>query len=167
MPRHVFGRLHAVAAKSQGRKLDRFFDDLVRCETRLYNAVGEELRTEHGIATSQFEFLRYVRDHPGCRVADLATNFAAGIGAISKGCDRLVGRGWIRRSPNPADGRSSLLSLTSEGEALVADAESTFARCLKQLIMSAVDPEHFDAAGETLATLRGALERERIGLPVG
>lgn len=167
MPRHVLARLYAVASSYPRRKLDNFFDDLVRCETRIYNAVGEELRTEHGIATSQFEFLRYVRDHPGCRVADLATNFAAGIGAISKSCDRLVARGWIRRSPNPADGRSSLLSLTAQGEALVADAESTFARHLKQLIMPAVDPEQFDAARVMLAELRSALERDRIGLPVG
>lgn len=167
MPRHVLGRLYAVAASSQDRKLDDFFDDLVRCETRIYNAVSEELRAEHGIATSQFEFLRYVRDHPDCRVADLATNFAAGIGAISKGCDRLVNRGWIRRSPNPADGRSSLLSLTREGQTLVADAESTFARCLRQLVTPSVDSDQFDATRETLAALRGALERGRIGLPVG
>lgn len=167
MPRHVLGRLYAVAANFRKRNLDRFFDDLVRCETRLYNAVGEELRSEHGIAASQFEFLRYVRDHPGCRVADLATTFAAGIGAISKGGDRLVARGWVRRSPNPADGRSSLLSLTAEGESLVAEAEATFARQLKQLIMPAVDPEQFDAAREMLAALRSSLERDRVGLPIG
>ena len=167
MPWHVLGKLYAVAANSRNQNLETFFDDLVRCEARLYNAVGEELRSEHGIATSQFELLRYVRDHPGCRVADLATNFAAGIGAISKGCDRLVVHGWIRRSPNPTDGRSSLLSLTAEGESLAADAEATFARSLKQLIMPAVNPEQFDAAREMLAALRNSLERDRVGLPIG
>ena len=40
---------------------------------------------EHGVVASQFELLRYLRDHPRSRVADIATNFAAGIGAISKG----------------------------------------------------------------------------------
>src|SRR4051794_8734346 len=89
-------RLYAVATKrASGRRSSSsfFFDDLVRCETRLYNAVGERLRAEHGLVTSQFEFLRYFRDHPGSRVADTATNFAAGIGAISKGVDRLEARG--------------------------------------------------------------------------
>ncbi|GAB3923376.1 transcriptional regulator [Microlunatus endophyticus] len=154
-------------ASSSSNELDGFFDDLVRCETRIYNAIGETLRAEHGIVASQFEFLRYVRDHPGCRVADVATNFAAGIGATSKGCDRLVARGWIRRTPNPADGRSSLLRLTAKGERLVAEAEATFSRRLNELVTPAVAPDRLTPAREALAQLRGALERDRIGLPVG
>jgi MarR family transcriptional regulator, multiple antibiotic resistance protein MarR len=78
------GRLYAMESSSPPEGLASFFDDLVRCETRLYNAVGEKLRAEHGIVASQFEFLRYLRDHPESRVADVASNFAAGIGAISK-----------------------------------------------------------------------------------
>jgi len=154
-------------ASSSPNALDGFFDDLVRCETRIYNAIGEALRAEHGIVASQFEFLRFVRDHPGCRVADVAANFAAGIGASSKGCDRLVARGWIKRTPNPADGRSSLLSLTAKGERLTADAEATFARRLSELVTPAVEPGRLTAAREALAELRRALERDRIGLPVG
>jgi len=34
-----------------------FFADLVQCETRLYNQFNDELRAEHGIVSSQFEFL--------------------------------------------------------------------------------------------------------------
>jgi MarR family multiple antibiotic resistance transcriptional regulator len=79
--------MYAVATKPASELLDGFFDDLVRCETRLYNATGERLRADHGIVTSQFEFLRYLRDHPGARVVDLAAKFAAGIGSISKGAD--------------------------------------------------------------------------------
>ena len=43
------------------------FDDLVRCETRLYNALNDRLRERHGIVTSQFEFLHYLRERPGAR----------------------------------------------------------------------------------------------------
>ena len=90
--------------------LPGFFADLVRCETRLYNALNDCLRERHGIVTSQFEFLRHLRDHPGSRVADLAAEFAVGIGATSKGVDRLEKQGWVARQPNPSDRRSSLLS---------------------------------------------------------
>ncbi|MEV4114992.1 MarR family transcriptional regulator [Nonomuraea sp. NPDC049695] len=147
--------------------LARFFDDLVRCETRLYNAVGEKLRAEHGIVTSQFELLRYLRDHPRSRVADIATHFAAGIGAISKGVDRLEARGWVTRLPNPADRRSSLISLTSDGAALVAEAERTFHEHLGGLLGPTVSADQIDAARAALTALRRALESARVGVPVG
>ncbi|MGK5685287.1 MarR family winged helix-turn-helix transcriptional regulator [Actinoplanes sp. URMC 104] len=156
-----------MAYTSASDGLAGFFDDLVRCETRLYNALGEKLRAEHGIVTSQFELLRHLRDHPGSRVADVATTFAAGIGAISKMMDRLQARGWATRLPNPADRRSSLLSLTPEGAALVARAERTFTDHLRELTSPAVSADQLDAAAATLAALRLALEEKRVGVPVG
>ena len=56
-----------MAFKASGGTVDLpgFFSDLVRCETCLYNALNDGLRERHGIVTSQFEALRYLRDHPG------------------------------------------------------------------------------------------------------
>jgi MarR family multiple antibiotic resistance transcriptional regulator len=167
MPWHVLGRLYAVASKLTSGQLSAFFDDLVRCETRLYNAIGDRLRSEHGIVTSQLEHLRYFRDHPGARVAETAANFAAGIGAISKGIDRLEAKGWVSRHPNPADGRSSLVSLTSSGTLLVADAEETYSQALEELVTPTLTGADIVAAGAVLAALRRSLEAGRIGLPVG
>jgi MarR family transcriptional regulator, multiple antibiotic resistance protein MarR len=156
-----------VASTSATEGLANFFDDLVRCETRLYNAIGERLRARHGIVTSQFEFLRYLRDHPESRVADVAATFAAGIGAISKSVDRLEAHGWVARLPNPADGRSSLIILTTSGAALVTEAEQTFNDLLDELVGSAISADQVGAAGAALAALRRALEHARVGLPVG
>ena len=51
---------------------DTVFTDLVRAETRLYNAVAERVKAEAGVGAGHFEMLRYVRDHQGqgARVAD-------------------------------------------------------------------------------------------------
>jgi MarR family multiple antibiotic resistance transcriptional regulator len=156
-----------VASTPANEGLAGFFDDLVRCETRLYNAIGEKLRVEHGITAAQFEFLRYLRDHPRSRVADVAATFAAGIGAISKMTDRLEARGWVARLPNPADGRSSLISLTTSGAALAAEAERTFNDRLAELIAPVISAGQVDAARAALAALRRALEHARVGLPTG
>ncbi|MEV6583625.1 MarR family transcriptional regulator [Streptomyces sp. NPDC051582] len=142
------------------------FSDLVRCETRLYNALNDQLRSRNGITASQFEFLHYLRDHPGARVGDLAGFFAIGVGATSKGMDRLEGRGWVRRIPNPADGRSSLLELTDSGIELVNDAESTFA-AIDGLVRAALGSAELQAAAQALRQLCAALERDKIGTPVG
>jgi MarR family transcriptional regulator, multiple antibiotic resistance protein MarR len=143
-----------------------FFGDLVRCETRLYNAFNDELRTAHGIVTSQFEFLRYLRDHEGARVADLAAEFAVGVGAISKSMDRLEKRGWVTRRPNPEDRRSAILVLTDDGRALADAAEQNFQGRLDQILAAAATPELAGAAG-TLAALRAVLERDNLGTPTG
>jgi len=144
-----------------------FFADLVRCETRLYNALNDRLRERHGIVTSQFEFLRHLRDHPGSRVADLAAEFAVGIGATSKGVDRLEKQGWVLRQPNPSDRRSSLLALTDDGLKLVDAAESTFTERLAELIGDTFDGSAMSTVAQALSQLRSVLERHQIGMPTG
>lgn len=157
--------MHAVASTPVG--VLQVFDDLVRSETRLYNAVGDRLRAQHGIVTSQLELLRYLRDHPGARVAEIAANFAAGVGAISKGCDRLEARGWAVRQPNPADGRSSLIGLTPAGADLVAEAETTFRAELEALVGPVLDDAELAVLGAALRRLRTALQERRAGTPAG
>ncbi|WP_042366090.1 MarR family winged helix-turn-helix transcriptional regulator [Streptacidiphilus neutrinimicus] len=158
-----------MASKSSGAGVDLpgFFADLVRCETRLYNALNDRLRERHAIVTSQFEFLRYLRDHAGARVADVAAEFAIGIGATSKGVDRLEKQGWVVRRPNPSDRRSSLLELTDGGRELVGAAEATFAETLAELTAGALDGPSGLAAVRVLSELRSALERGQVGLPTG
>ena len=157
----------AYKASAETAELSGFFADLVRCETRLYNGLNDRLRARHGIVTSQFEFLRYLREHPGCRVADIAAEFAIGIGATSKGIDRLESRGWVERRPNPADRRSSLLALTDAGTALAGAAEATFTEGLTDLVAGTLDSSAISAAAESFALLRAALERDEIGMPTG
>ncbi|MFB6601852.1 MarR family winged helix-turn-helix transcriptional regulator [Streptomyces noursei] len=143
------------------------FADLVRCETRLYNALNDRLRERHGIVTSQYEFLSYLRDHPGCRVADLAAEFAIGVGATSKGIDRLEKQGWAARRPNPADRRSSLVALTDDGARLVEESERTVTSGLAELLGGALDAPALSAVARAMSTLRGTLERDQVGTPTG
>ncbi len=156
-----------VKSKSNRSTAARLFDDMVRCETRLYNALSVRLRESHGIVATQFEGLRYIRDHPESRVADLAANFAIGIGATSKVIDRLENEGWVRRIPNPADRRSSLIALTARGSQLVNEAERTFTDCVTDLIVTALTQAQLDTVVDALAILRTTLELDQIGTPVG
>ncbi|MET1072838.1 MAG: MarR family transcriptional regulator [Umezawaea sp.] len=144
-----------------------FFSDLVRCETRLYNDLNDVLRERHGLVTSQFESLRFLRDRPGARVADLAARFAVGIGATSKSVDRLEARGWVARRANPADRRSSLLVLTEEGARLVEAAEETFTARVAGLLAVAFDDSSLPVAALAFARLRAVLERDQVGQPTG
>ena len=143
------------------------FTDLVRAETRLYNAVAERLKAEAGLGAGTFELLRYVRDHPDARVADLAAAFAIGVGATSKIVDRLEKQGWTERRPNPANRRSSLIALTPAGESVVARAEPGWQAAIQEILGGAVIPAELAALARALAALRSDLERRHLGLPTG
>src|SRR5258707_13991890 len=125
--------------------LDTVFTDLVRVETRLYNAVAEHVKAEASVGAGHFELLRYVRDHPDARVADLASAFAIGVGTTSKIADRLEKQGWLERRPNPANRRSSLLALTPAGESVVSRAEPAWQAAIKEILGRAVTPEELTA----------------------
>ena len=147
--------------------LDTVFTDLVRVETRLYNAVAERVKAEAGVGAGHFELLRYVRGHPGARVADLASAFAIGVGTTSKIADRLEKEGWLERRPNPANRRSSLLALTPEGESVVSRTEPVWQAAIQEILGGAVTPEELMALSLALGALRSDLERRHLGLPAG
>lgn len=141
------------------------FADLVRVETRLYNAVGARLRTEHGLGLGQFEFLDIIGRVPGCRVLDIVGELAITVGAASKAVDRLVAADWCVRVAHPRDRRSSILRLTPGGEALLTASRPTVERTLRELT-AAVPPGDLARVAATLATLRETLEagsRGRLG----
>jgi MarR family transcriptional regulator, multiple antibiotic resistance protein MarR len=147
--------------------LDTVFTDLVRVETRLYNAVADRLKAAGGVGAGHFELLRYVRDHPDARVADLASAFAIGVGTTSKIVDRVVKEGWMVRRPNPANRRSSLLALTPAGESVVTRAEPAWQAAIQEILGGAVTPDELAALSLALGALRSDLERRGLGLPTG
>jgi MarR family transcriptional regulator, multiple antibiotic resistance protein MarR len=147
--------------------LDTVFTDLVRVETRLYNAVAERVKAEAGVGAGHFELLRYVRDHPDARVADLASAFAIGVGTTSKIVDRMEKEGWMERRPNPANRRSSLLALTPAGESVVSRAEPAWQAAIQDILGGAVTAADLTALSLALAALRSDLERRHLGLPAG
>lgn len=157
----------AESAMTQPADLDTVFTDLVRVETRLYNAVAERVKAGAGIGAGHFELMRYVRDHQDARVADLASTFAIGVGTTSKIADRLEREGWLTRRPNPANRRSSLLALTPAGEAVVSRTEPIWQAAIQELLGEVVTPERMTALSLTLGALRSDLERRHLGLPTG
>lgn len=164
----VMSRTTSTSASDARRaSLDTVFSDLVRVETRLYNAIEQRVKTEAGVGAGHFELLRYVRDHSEARVADLASAFAIGVGTTSKIVDRMENQGWLERRPNPANRRSSLLALTPAGEAVVSRAEPAWHSAIQDLLAGAITADGLVALSLTLGALRSDLERRQLGLPTG
>jgi MarR family multiple antibiotic resistance transcriptional regulator len=131
--------------------------DLVRVETRLYNAVDARLKDAGGLTLPQLEVLTLIRDVPGCRVLDVSRTISITVGAASKGVDRLEEQGWCRRTVDPADRRSSTLSLTAAGSAAVDRATPVFEAATRDTLGSLVPEPDLERLARILDTLRAAL----------
>ena len=151
-----FGRVGAIDA-------GQWFIDLVRVETRLYNAVGDRLRAEHGLTLGQYQVLQLIGATENCRVLDIVRDVAITVGAASKAVDRVEAAGWCRRSANPNDRRSSYLTLTKAGQRLLAAATPAFTSEITDRLAGVASPQALSEAGELLAALRRALEEHQLG----
>ncbi|GKQ38561.1 MarR family winged helix-turn-helix transcriptional regulator [Streptomyces sp. A012304] len=59
--------------------------------------------------------------HGDLRMSALAELLAVDMSVTSRHAAHLAGRGWIERSPDPADKRSRILRLTPDGEAMLLE----------------------------------------------
>ncbi len=144
-------------------ELPRLFEDLVRAETRLYNALEALLRERHGLSLGQYELLQIIARRNDCRVLDIVHEVGITVGAASKAVDRLEAAGWCRRRVNEQDRRSSLLTVTPAGARLIARARPTFERGLTELLGGVASERSLAQTARVLAALRASLEQRASG----
>jgi len=140
-------------------ELRELFNDLIRFEIELWNAVDARLKGELGLPLSHFEPMSVMDRLPRCRVYDIATELGITTGGTSKLVDRIEASGYCRRLPNPDDRRSSLLELTPEGERVLAAAGAAFDDELQRWLGSALPERTLRQFAATLARLRTAGHR--------
>jgi MarR family transcriptional regulator, organic hydroperoxide resistance regulator len=138
--------------------LGSVFNDLVRLEIELWNAVDARLKNDFNLPLTLFEPMSVIDRLPGCRVYDIASELIITTGGASKLVDRIEANGYCRRLPNPADRRSSLLELTPRGEGLLGKARVAFDEELR-LRLGSLLPER------TLRQFAGILSRLRAADP--
>jgi DNA-binding MarR family transcriptional regulator len=75
---------------------------------------------------------------------------------VTRQVTALVGSGLVARRPNPSDGRSSTLSLTSEGRRTMREVEHERQRVLREIFGDWGEAERADAA-RVLTKFNGSL----------
>jgi DNA-binding MarR family transcriptional regulator len=144
---------------------------------RLPAALDAQLRRDAGISHFEYQVLALLSEAPGrtLRMSELATLAEGSLPRLSQVVARLEQHGWVRRTPDPADGRYTLATLTDQGQAKVTEAApghvqevrrlvfdpltKTQSRQLREIgrrIMRAIDPDN--------PTRRGRLDRRGHGV---
>ena len=136
--------------------LRRLFNDIIRFEIELWNAIDARLKSEFDLPLTHFEPMAVMDRLPGCRVYDIARELGITTGGTSKLVDRIEASGYCRRLPNPADRRSSLLELTPEGRRIFNEAGVAFDEELQARLGAAVPERTLRQFAATLTRLRAA-----------
>ena len=92
---------------------------------RVKRVIGERARAVHPeLQPGTYLMLTYLAETGSCRSSSIAEVFDMDKGAISRQVQHLTDLGLVERSPDPADGRASLLSLTDEAHRRLDDVQA-------------------------------------------
>jgi DNA-binding MarR family transcriptional regulator len=136
--------------------LPQLYNDLVRFETELWNAVDARLRKDSDLTLARLETMRVIAGHNDCRVFDIADELSVTVGGISKIVDRIEAAGHCRRRANPEDRRSSIIELTPPGRKALTEATVVFEDELELRIGSVLSDSALKQLGAALSKLRAA-----------
>jgi len=110
---------------------------LAKTLVRLPAALDAQLHRDAQISHFEYQVLAFLSEAPGrtLRMSELATLAGGSLPRLSQVVARLEQRGWVRRTPDPADGRYTLATLTSQGQAKVTAAAPGHVQEVRRLVL--------------------------------
>jgi DNA-binding MarR family transcriptional regulator len=90
----------------------------------------------HNISLSQVSVLKRLDRQGPHTVADLARSDKITHQSVTDSVDALAGRGLVRRTPDPGDRRRKLVTITADGQRLLAERREAGAENLAAAIAS-------------------------------
>ena len=112
-----------------------------------------------GLKPAQLDVLMNLHRHPGMSQHDLARKLLVGRSNVTMLLPQLETRGLLRREGDERDKRILRLTLTAEGEALLAEA-LTVHTALIEAAMSQSTPEQCDMIGEQMLRIAEAVRAD-------
>ena len=128
---------------------------LVGLFVRLPAELDRQLRRDSGIGHFEYQVLARLSDAPDrtLRMGALAALAEGSLPRLSQAARRLEDRGWISRAPDPADGRSTLATLTEAGMAKLEEAAPGHVEAVRTLVFDPLTKpqlEHLRTIGQRI-----------------
>jgi DNA-binding MarR family transcriptional regulator len=124
---------------------------LVKQLERAIRSDMDQMASDFGLTALQYTALTVLQRHPGMSGAQLARRSFVSAQAGSEMIANLERKGYILRSPDPANRRILQIRLSDEGQRVVADCEEWMNRLEGQMLAP--------LSAEETAALRSALDR--------
>ena len=118
------------------------------------------------LTSPQFAALNLIHDHPGIDQATLAGAIAFDRATIGGVVDRLVSKGFVERITNSKDRRARVLTLTNDGETMLARLRPVVRDSQDAILASLTDQEkkEFIRLAAKVASAGNELSRAPLNL---
>jgi DNA-binding MarR family transcriptional regulator len=154
-------RFAPVARPPHGKTLGKtlaFMQQLWQL-THALDAMSKHMEAIHGVTGPQRLALRLVGRSPGISAGELAEALRLHPSTVTGIVRRLVERGFLARTPDPADARRALLTLLPAGEDLDEQRTHTVEAAVRRA-MQHVSASQLAGAQASIIALIAELERE-------
>ena len=122
-------------------------------------AIDGQLQRNAGLNMFEYLVLSALSDVESrtLRMSELAGLANGSLSRLSNVAKRLENRGWIRREPDPEDGRYTNAVLTDAGWELIVSTAPGHVEAVRQFVIDPLSPEQVRALHEIGQTLMRAL----------
>jgi MarR family transcriptional regulator, organic hydroperoxide resistance regulator len=121
--------------------------------------VSRRMHVEKGITGQQRLVVRIVSESPHISPSELADALHLHSSTVTGLVKRLEGSGFVKRRPDPADGRRVVIALTAKGQRAAAPGAHTI-EALVERALAVFPAAKIEAAEEVLRTVANVLMRE-------
>ncbi|ONI89487.1 MarR family transcriptional regulator [Saccharothrix sp. ALI-22-I] len=114
------------------------------------------LQHEAGLTLFEYLTLSHISEAPDrrLRMSELAYLANGSLSRLSNVVKRFEQRGWVERSPDPADGRYTIVTLTETGYDVVVAAAPVHVRTVRQFVLDPLTATDQQALARIAAKLR-------------
>jgi DNA-binding MarR family transcriptional regulator len=122
---------------------------LVRLLVWLPWSIDQQLQRDANLSMVEYQVLAMLSQSPDLtmRMSSLAEVTNASLSRLSHLVKRLEGRGFVRREPDPADGRFTNAILTADGLRTLTEAAPAHVRHVRSLVIDVLSPEQLRRIG--------------------
>jgi DNA-binding MarR family transcriptional regulator len=137
---------------------------VVRMMTWLPWSIDQQLRRDSGLGMVEYQVLARLSQSPErtMRMSSLADLANSSLSRLSHLVKRLEDRGFVRREPDPADGRFTNAILTDEGFQVLAEAAPGHVAHVRSLVIDILSPEQLRRMGQAADRIMSRIDTSEI-----
>ena len=122
---------------------------VVRLMTWLPWSIDQQLRRDSNLGMVEYQVMARLSQSPGrtLRMSALGDLANSSLSRLSHLVKRLEDRGFVRREPDPADGRFTNAILTDQGLQTLAEAAPGHVAHVRSLVIDVLSPEQLRRLG--------------------
>ena len=133
---------------------------VVRLITRLPFAIDNQLQREGGLSMAEYMTMAILAKSPRwtMRMSELADRLSSSLSRLSHLAKRMEARGYLRREPDPTDGRFTNAILLPAGMAKLESAAPGHVATVRHLVVDNLSRERLRRLGQDAERIVGRID---------